>query len=287
MKASENDPDKTPIHDPSAGWNDCAGAWDELSPRFERAVQAVTLKLFERLDLFSGETVVEVACGPGGMIPLLADAVSPGGRVLAGDISTEMLEAAERRVEQSGAAGVQLAEMSLDWLDIPPASAGALVGRFAYMFASDPAAALVEARRVLRPGGRFATAVWDVPARTPFGTVQQAALVEVGLGEPPAAGSPGMFRLAEPGLIEELVAAAGFTEVELEQVDVSFEFADFDDLVDWTLRFSQRVREALREGVEGSTEEYRKQLQRSVASHTDPDGLIKLAGSVLVVSGRA
>jgi len=273
--------------DPSSGWNDCAAAWDDLSPRFERAVQSVTLKLVERLDLFSGETVVEVACGPGGLIPLLADAVSPGGRVLAGDISPEMLNAAERRVEQTGAAGVQLAEMSIDWLDIPSASAGALVGRFAYMFASDPAAALTEARRVLRPGGRFATAVWDVPARTPFGTVQQEALVEVGLGDTPTAGSPGMFRLAEPGLIGELVAGAGFTEVEVEQVDVNFTFADFEDLVDWTLRFSQRVREALRDGVEGSVDEYRKQLKAGAAAHTSSDGSIALAGSVLVASGRA
>jgi SAM-dependent methyltransferase len=283
LNASESEP----ANDPTSGWNDCAGAWDELSPRFERAVQSVTLKLLERLQLFSGETVVEVACGPGGLIPLLADGVSPGGRVLAGDISPEMLEAAERRVKQTGAAGVQLAEMSLDWLDIPSASAGALVGRFAYMFASDPAAALVEARRVLRPSGRFATAVWDVPARTPFGTVQQEALVEVGLGDPPAAGAPGMFRLAEPGLIEELVASAGFTEVQVEQVDVSFAFDDFDDLVDWTLRFSQRVREALRDGVEGSIAEYRKQLKAGAAAHTNSDGSIALAGSVLVVSGRA
>jgi hypothetical protein len=96
-----------------------------------------------------------------------------------------------------------------------------------------------------------------------------------------------MFRLAEPGLIGELVAGAGFTEVEVEQVDVNFTFADFEDLVDWTLRFSQRVREALRDGVEGSVDEYRKQLKAGAAAHTSSDGSIALAGSVLVASGRA
>lgn len=96
-----------------------------------------------------------------------------------------------------------------------------------------------------------------------------------------------MFRLSEPGLIGELVASAGFTEVEVEQVAVTFVFGDFEDLGDWTLRFSQRVRDALRTGVDGSVDEYRRQLKLGVAGHTGADGSISLAGSVLVVSGRA
>ena len=269
------------------GWDACAQAWSDSSARFERAIQKVTLKLLERLELFSGETVAEVACGPGGMIPLLADAVAPGGHVIAGDISAQMVEHARDRVAEAGVPGVELGVLDLDWLDLPSASVGALVGRFAYMFASDPAAALGDARRVLRPGGRFATAVWDSPERNPYGSIPLECLVEVGLGDPPVAGAPGMFRLAEEGAIERLLLDAGFLEVEVESVPVNFTFRSFDDYLGWTLGLSQRVSTALAEGVEGTVEEFSSELTRRVAPFTSEAGAIDLPGVVLVASGRA
>lgn len=272
--------------DPS-GWDRCAQAWSDSSPRFERAVQAVTIRLVERLELFSGETVAEVACGPGGMVPLLADAVAPGGHVVAGDISEAMVDLARERTQAVGASGVEFGVLDLDWLDLPSASLGALTGRFAYMFAVDPAAALAEARRVLRPGGRFSTAVWDLPERNPYGAIPLECLVEVGLGDPPAAGEPGMFRLAEDGLIRDLLLGAGFLDVQVEAVDVSFEFDSAEDHLEWTLGLSQRVTEALDSGVDGSREEFARVLSEKAHAFVTEAGRIGLPGTVLVASGRA
>ena len=271
----------------ASGWDSCAAGWDRGSTRFERSVQRVTIKLVEALSLFSGETVVELACGPGGMIPLLAELVAPGGRVLAGDISPAMVEAASVRAEQSGSAGVEVAELALDWVDLTSASAGALVSRFGYMFAEDPSAALAEARRVLRPGGRFATAVWDQPEVNPYGVIPLRALAEVGLADVPKAGDAGMFRLAEPGLIGQLLLDAGFTDVAVQPVEVMFAFDSFDDLVDWINNHSQRVTSALAEGVSGSVEEFHKELKSLVEPFTQDDSRISLPGVALVASARA
>jgi SAM-dependent methyltransferase len=221
------------------------------------------------------------------MIPLLAELVAPSGRVLAGDISPAMVEAAVTRSEQSGSAGVEVAELALDWVDLPSASAGALVSRFGYMFADDPAAALIEARRVLRPGGRFATAVWDRPEVNPYGVLPLKALAEVGLADLPKAGDAGMFRLARPGLIGQLLLDAGFTDVVVRPIEVSFTFDSFNGLLEWLDDHSQRVTTALAEGVSGSVEEFHKELKKLVEPFTRADGRITLPGVSLVASARA
>jgi len=249
-------------------------------------VQRVTIELIEPLALFSGETVVELACGPGGMIPLLAELVAPGGSVTAGDISQGMVDAALARAEASGSAGVEVLELALDWVDLPSASAGALVSRFGYMFAEDPAAALGEARRVLRPGGRFTTAIWDQPEANPYGVIPLQALAEVGLADVPKSGDAGMFRLAQPGLIDQLLLDAGFTDVSVKPVDVSFAFESFDDLLNWINQHSQRVTSALAEGVAGSREEFEKELKLLIQPYVHGDARIALPGVALVASAR-
>lgn len=271
----------------AAGWDAVAGAWAERSGAFDRAVQGVTLELIERAGLFAGETVLELACGPGGMIPLLADVVAPGGTVLAGDSSEAMVAEAQGLVERAGVGNAAVTVMELDWLDLPSASVGALVSRFGYMFAGDPGAAFAEARRVLRPGGRLAVAAWDVPERNPYGSLPLEALAAVGLDDGPRAGDPGMFRLAPEGLLADLLLTAGFLDVEVTPVAVCFEFAGVEQLLDWVLGLSQRVVDGLSTGVDGSREEFAAELARLSAPYAVEGRGIAIPGTSLVASGRA
>ena len=275
------------MNDPTSGWEDCATAWGERSASFERSVQAVTLELVERSALFAGETVIELACGPGGMLPLLADSVAPGGRVLATDIAPAMVDLARERVDAERVAGVDVSVGDIDWLDLESGCAGAIIARFGHMFATDPEAALKEARRVLRPGGRLATAVWDAPERNPYGSIPLEALAAIGLGDRPTAGEAGMFRLSVEGEVGELLLSAGFSDVEVTPVPVNFRFGSIGELVDWTLGLSQRIRRGLQEGAVGSLEEFHSELEQRVERFTGRDGSVDLPGTALVASGRA
>lgn len=274
------------MSDPS-GWDRVARSWAEHATRFERAVQRVSLELVERAGLFAGERVLELACGPGGMLPLLAEAVAPGGLVIAGDASPGMVDEARLLSERLGLAQVEIDVIDLDSIDLETGAVGAIVSRFGYMFASDPGTALGEARRVLRPGGRIALAAWDVPERNPYGRIPLEALAAVGLDDGPLSGEPGMFRLSPPGMLAELLAEAGFLDVEISAVEVGFDFDSDADLIGWVFAHSQRVVDGIALGAHGSRAEFELELISRVAAHRLDGGAISLPGTALVASGRA
>lgn len=124
-----------------------AGAWDELRSRvYGRGLEAEAL-----LGLLpSSWTVADLGCGTGAVSAALAPRVR---RVVAVDRSTAMLQAARRRL--SGLANVEVHEAELSALPLAAGSCDAALLVLVLAYLEDPAPALREARRILRPGGRL------------------------------------------------------------------------------------------------------------------------------------
>lgn len=98
-------------------------------------------------------TVLELAVGTGLNLPLYAAAAT---HVLGIDLSTAMLARARHRVRDLGLGDrVELREGDVQHLDLPDGSVDTVVATYALCTVPDPGAALREARRVLRPGGRL------------------------------------------------------------------------------------------------------------------------------------
>ena len=115
--------------------------------------------LLEGADLRRGESVLDVATGPGTVARLAAVRLGAEGRVVATDIAQPMLDIAKAKAPPGGA--------PIEYLNSPAAPLPAAAGAFdavlcqqGLQFFPDRPAALREMRRVLKPGGRAAIAVW-------------------------------------------------------------------------------------------------------------------------------
>jgi SAM-dependent methyltransferase len=124
-----------------------AGAWDRLRAEvYGRSVGTEAL-----LALLPAEwTVADLGCGTGAVAADLAPRVR---KVIAVDQSAEMLRAARRRLGRLP--NVEIHEARLEALPLADASCDAAMAVLALSYVEDPAAALREAARVLRPGGRL------------------------------------------------------------------------------------------------------------------------------------
>jgi ubiquinone/menaquinone biosynthesis C-methylase UbiE len=118
-------------------------------------------------------------------------------------------------------------------IDLEDDSVDGVLCRWGYMLMADPAAALAETRRVLRPRGRVVLSVFGAPEQNPWAAVPGRILAALGQMEPPAPGVPGVFSMAGEEGTRELLRDAGFHHVETDEVPVRFFFRDLADYVSW------------------------------------------------------
>jgi SAM-dependent methyltransferase len=210
-------------------WAHVAAAWEDRRDWMLANTRRVNDRLAERVEPQPGQTILEIAAGPGELGLQLAERLD-GGRVISTDFAPQMVEIARRRGAERGLTNVDYRLLDAERMDLADDSVDGVVCRWAYMLMADPAAALAETRRVLREGGRLAFAVWRGAERNPWQSVPGMTIVQRGHRPPPDPGAPGIFAMGEPARIRELVTGAGFAEPELEEVAFEFRYADFDDL---------------------------------------------------------
>jgi ubiquinone/menaquinone biosynthesis C-methylase UbiE len=167
-----------------------AGQWDKL--REELFGRASYLQALPAL-LESSWTVGDLGCGTGEVAAALAPFVT---RVVAVDRSGEMLQAARRRLRD--AQNVDVRRGDLESLPIDDASLDAATLLLVLHHLPAPAAALSEASRVLRPGGRIAIA--DMLPHDHEEYRQQMGHVWLGFGD---------------DQMRRLLAGAGFRDVRI------------------------------------------------------------------------
>ncbi len=212
-------------------WASIAPGWERAREERERVAAPVTEWLVRELAPERGAVVLELAAGQGDVGFEIAGLLGKNGRLIASDFSAAMLELARRRSEELGLENVEFREVDAEDLDFEDHSVDGVVCRWGYMLMPNPAIALAETRRVLRPGGRLAFAVWASGERNPWVSVAGRILVAHGHMPPPEPGEPGMFVLGDKQELRALVESAGFAAMKMDEVPVRNEYRDVDEYV--------------------------------------------------------
>ena len=166
-----------------------------------------------------GQHVLDLGTGTGAVAARACEIVGSEGRVVAVDISADMLARAQQRFSRCGIRNVVLCEGRAENLPVAPEAFDVVLASLRLMYVIDRKAAARELARVLRPGGRLVAAVWSAPEQCDIVRFQQIA------GPPPVPGvGPGSLADPKPFLAE--LAEAGIS-AKAEVETLGFEFEDF------------------------------------------------------------
>jgi ubiquinone/menaquinone biosynthesis C-methylase UbiE len=268
-------------------WEVAAAAWGRHADRVRDWGMPVSAAMVDALALQPGQRVLELAAGPGDTGFLAAELIRPGGTLISSDGADAMLDVARARAAETGADNVEFKQLELEWIDLPTASVDAVLCRWGIMLTVDPEAAAQEARRVLKPGGRAAFAVWDRPERNPWATIPSRALISLGHAEPPDPDAPGMFRLAGEGVLGELLESAGFVEVHVHAVEVVRRYPALERYIEETADMSPMFSRTYHELDEAAQRAVVEQLTAGAQEFVADDGSVALPGSSLVAIASA
>ncbi len=268
-------------------WEGVAPGWKATREAFQRVNLPVSRWMVEAIHPQPGHRVLELAAGLGDTGLLAAELVQPGGSVIISDGAEAMVEAAREHAEEVGASNVEVRAMQAEWIDLPAASVDGVLCRFGYMLLVDPEAALRETRRVLKPGGRVALAVWDALERNPWVAVIRAAMDELGLAPAPAPNEPGQFALSSREAVEGVLDATGFDDVEVEAIDLGFEAASLDEWWEFGVQTSPGLASAVGSLAPAEHYKLRDAVDAGYAEFVRDDGSLLLPARALVAAASA
>jgi SAM-dependent methyltransferase len=177
-----------------------------------------------------GDRVLDVACGTGALARAVAAAVGSTGRVTGLDLNRGMLAVAREL-----AAAIEWRRGAAEALPFPDGPFDAVVSQFGLMFFPDRVGALREMRRVLRPGGGLAVAVWASLDDTPA-YAAEVALLERLAGADAAHALEAPFVLGDPAELLALFAEAGMPDATVETIVGRGRFASIRALVETDVR---------------------------------------------------
>src|SRR5258708_7275957 len=161
-----------------------AGSIPEIYDRFlvPLIFEPYATDLADRVASVQPRDVLETAAGTGVLTRALASRLAPSVRIVATDLNQPMLDQASRRQAHGAPQWKQADALALPFDD---RSFDVVACQFGVMFFPDKVQGYKEARRVLRPGGRFLFNVWDRIEENEFADVVTQALARVFPRDPP------------------------------------------------------------------------------------------------------
>ncbi len=269
------------------GWDSVAGGWKEWWALIEKGAQKLSQRLIELAEIKPGQRVLDIATGNGEPSITAAKVVGTGGRVLATDMSRQMLAIAKERATLLRLQDIiEFRESDAENLDLANSSFDAALCRWGLMLFPNLDTAIGKIYSSLVSGGKFAAAVWADANKVPIINLATGVIAsQVQMSAPPQ-GVPNPFSLSDTNKLEYSLARAGFRDIHIDTEIVTFEFESGGDYC----RYCQAVSVSARTALSKVTQERKEDVWRKVAEEATrncgtTNGLIKMDNESICIVG--
>jgi ubiquinone/menaquinone biosynthesis C-methylase UbiE len=251
--------------------------WQAVSRQYDESFAALTAQsidaLLDATEVRAGAKVLDVATGPG---YVAAAAAGRSAAVVGLDFSSAMVAEARRQNPR-----IDFREGNAEELPFADDSFDAVVMNFGLLHLPRPEQAVREARRVLRPKGRFGFTVWAPPERAVgFGLLLRAVQRHGDMSVPLPPGPP-FFRFSDPAECVQVLQDAGFESPSVDLIAQVWRLHSPEVFFEIMLRSTVRMAALLGAQAPQALDAIRDELRNATAALRNGDAIELPMPSVL------
>lgn len=261
----------------SAGWK----KWDEMTMNF---LKPMGQEIIAAIKPSGADYILDIAAGTGEPGLTIATMLN-GGKVVITDLAEDMLTVARENAAKRNIYNIEMKACDVCELPFEDNTFDAISCRFGFMFFPDMQLAANEMLRVLKPGGRIAVSVWNIPEKNFWVTATMGTITKnMELPAPPP-GAPGMFRCCKPGLMNELFNTAGFKKISEKEVPAKLRSGTIDGYWGMMTEVGAPIVAALSK-ADGTMREKIKNEVFDVVSKKYPGDNLAIDASAIVITAE-
>jgi ubiquinone/menaquinone biosynthesis C-methylase UbiE len=211
--------------------------WQQRAPHYHdrlgQVTRPATAYVLDAVNASPGMRLIDICCGPG---HATAEAAARGLSVIGIDFAPAMVQEARRLFPD-----LDFRAGDAEGLEFPDASFDAAICSFGLLHLSDGERGMTESFRILKPGGAYAFSVWCTPEKAKLlGVVMDAVTThaDASIPLPPA---PSFFQFSEPAVSVAALERAGFREIIVREIPLSYEGPSLEDFLDWFEKSTVRM----------------------------------------------
>ena len=265
-------------------WNKFSGGWKKWDELVMDFLKPMGDEIIRFINPQNNDIILDVASGTGEPGLTIALKLS-GGKVILTDLADDMLKIARENAATRGIKNIETVVCDVCELPFGDNTFDAISCRFGFMFFPDMQLAAKEMVRVLKPGGKIATAVWNIPEKNFWVTATMGTINRNMELLPPPPGSPGMFRCAKDGFIADLFSQAGLKNISQVEVAGKLNCKTVDAYWGMQTEVAAPIVAALNTASDEMKEKIKTETY-SLVNEKYPDGNIVIDSSALVIYGE-